>query len=167
MAVTALPGHGKHRHWWYGLTCAEYEGLLSSTRYQCATCARPHAVKPLVIDHDGRIGDWAVRGLICQRCNAALRYDRPDPDWALGYLADPWWRRMLVEHGLEAALPEPATGRVLDFYGHRWSRWDGLWTTGHKRRISVPWTQLVRMFGPRNLTPVVPRELESRKGDRG
>ncbi len=164
-----LPDHVSHRHSWFGLSCGEYEALLAACGQRCQTCSVRSVEAPmsrLVIDHDGSVGNWAVRGLICQPCNAWLRYDRPDPEWALGYLADPWYLRMLAEHGLTADPPEPSVSRVLDFFDKPWRRYPTGWSTGHPRRIPLTWQGLVQMFGPRNLTPVPSEAALVRSGNR-
>ena len=51
----------------YGLTPAEYDGLLASQGGRCALCDR---ASTLVIDHDHESG--RVRGLLCYGCNTGL-----------------------------------------------------------------------------------------------
>lgn len=155
-ASQAFSYHEKCRHWRYGLTCRQFDQLLDACGGICQTSARPCHREPgdrLVIDHDYSVGDWAVRGLLCQVCNSWLRYDRATPEWAAGYLADPWWPQVLRERNLPASPPEPATTRVLDFYDHLWFRRTAGWSTGHKKCRLLTWPELVRRFGPHNLTP--------------
>lgn len=120
----------------------------------------------LVIDHDGTVGDWAVRGMLCTPCNVAIRIDREDPDWAVKYLANPWWKRMLAERGLDLLPPEPtdysinrdsgsvSSPAVIDFDGRIWHRSDDVWDCGTgKTAKPLSWAQLVRAQGPHTLRP--------------
>jgi hypothetical protein len=160
LAIAAtLPEHETHHHENYGLTCEQYEGLLADCDSRCETCGQPASMttrRKLFIDHDGSIGQWAVRGLLCGKCNAALRYDRDAPGWAAAYLASPWWRRTLESLGVPPAPPEPDTSRVLDFFDRLWFRRQAGWHTGHGKCAVLPWPQLVRKYGPHNLTPFDP-----------
>lgn len=155
MALT-LPEHETHNHCLYGLTCEQYEALLAACNRRCQTCAKPSSettARKLFIDHDNRVGKWAVRGLLDGRCNAILRSDRPAPEWARQYLADPWWRCMLAERGLSAEMPEPPEDRVLDFFDRIWFHRAAGWSTGVWRRPVLSWPELVRRYGPHNLRP--------------
>lgn len=61
-------------HTKYVLTCGEYDGLLRHADGYCTLCRkRPRLGRPLNIDHDHALGQWAVRGLVCDRCNQILR----------------------------------------------------------------------------------------------
>lgn len=55
---------------------------------------RPRPGRPLNIDHDHALGWWAVRGLVCDRCNQVVRRveAREYPDWlpVKRYLDNPW-----------------------------------------------------------------------------
>lgn len=172
-----LPHHGTCRHEAYRLTCAEFEILLADCQYSCATCGSTGAettLGMLVIDHDGMVGDWAVRGMLCTPCNVSIRVDRDDPPWAERYLADPWWRRMLARHGLEFPPPEPPDGQFIDrtrgfthgiavqsFDGHIWHRSGDVWTrSSSKKSETLSWRQLVRLHGPHGLKPWLPEGYE-------
>lgn len=78
--------HPEDRRWrWiktkYGLSRAEYEGMLQSQGGVCKICgAPPKGVgvgNILEVDHCHRTG--MVRGLICRRCNTAIAYLEGDP----------------------------------------------------------------------------------------
>ncbi len=75
--VEPTPGHEKCHHRIYALTCDEYEALLARAAARCELCRKPAVEEyngKLVIDHEGRIGNRiAVRGLLCQKCNAHMR----------------------------------------------------------------------------------------------
>ncbi|MGW1784572.1 endonuclease domain-containing protein [Streptomyces sp. NPDC002143] len=64
-----------------------------------ADAARSARTRPrsLYIDHDHTLGIWAVRGLVCHRCNQALRAvdagQRKRPAAVSRYLASAWHRR--------------------------------------------------------------------------
>jgi hypothetical protein len=163
-----LPDHATHRHRWYGLTCEQYELMLKDCGQQCEACGCPSdqsgGIGKLAIDHDASVGNWAVRGLLCTGCNATLRYDRDAPEWAQPYLANPWYRRMLAELGIDADRPEHTDWtlmdggyligpQVIDPDGRVWARDDLGWSHGHKRCEPHSWRELMRRFGPHNLRP--------------
>lgn len=175
-----LPHHGTCRHEAYRLTCADFEQLLTDCQYSCATCGSTGTettLGSLVIDHDGMIGNWAVRGMLCTRCNVSIRIDRDDPAWAERYLADPWWKRMLARRDLDL-LPEEPGGQyinrdggwtygaaVRDFDGHIWHRSGDVWSRRHGGKRggateAVSWRQLVRLYGPHTLTQSLPKGYE-------
>ncbi len=54
----------------YGITLTQYGQLLEFQGGRCAICERPPGQLHLSVDHDHETG--AVRGLLCQRCNALL-----------------------------------------------------------------------------------------------
>lgn len=75
----------------YGLTPEEADQLLESQGGKCAICGTPHGDSRgfrLHIDHDHATG--AVRGILCNLCNAGLGNFRDDPVLmrrAIAYLA--------------------------------------------------------------------------------
>jgi hypothetical protein len=92
----------------YSLTCADYEALWERSGQRCEACGvAPDFTmrgRGLVIDHDHRYGDSAVRGLICQWCNTALgQLENPDihpafgrggpGNWFQGYFQRAWFMR--------------------------------------------------------------------------
>ena len=162
-----LPDHETCRHRWYGLTCEQFEDMLAACGRQCEACGCPSEEAKggkLVIDHDGQVGNWAVRGLLCTQCNVTFRFDRPDPEWAKGYLDNPWYLRMLSERGIDPAFPEPTDWtvtesghfihpRVEDPEGRVWHRTEKGWTTQHKTCTPQSWRELLQRFGGHNLAP--------------
>lgn len=66
------PQHPSCYHVGYALSCAEFDHLRSINPGNCHLCATP--TEPLGIDHDHALGNWAVRGLVCGKCNQRLRY---------------------------------------------------------------------------------------------
>lgn len=160
-----LPDHETCRHRWYGLSCEQFEAMLQACGRQCEACGCPSensSAGKLVVDHDGTVGNWAVRGLLCTTCNVTFRIDRPDPEWAKGYLANPWWARMLKELGISADIPEPSDWtETLDGYfieprvqasdGSLWYRRPGGWERGYKSGELRSWSSLISTFGPHNL----------------
>jgi hypothetical protein len=63
----------------YGITLTEYRRMLREQGGKCAICgAKPKpGGRRLHVDHDHRTG--AIRGALCWKCNAALRWLRDDP----------------------------------------------------------------------------------------
>ncbi|MEV4438532.1 endonuclease domain-containing protein [Streptomyces sp. NPDC049577] len=87
--------HTSCYHTGYALTCNEYDDLLGRADGHCMLCkTRPRPGRPLNIDHDHALGDWAVRGLVCDRCNQIVRRVEAGeyPDWlpVKHYLDAPW-----------------------------------------------------------------------------
>lgn len=65
--------HETCHHRSYKLTCADYERLVVRANNLCELCGRPGEPK-LHLDHDHELGDMAVRGLVCNGCNAIMAY---------------------------------------------------------------------------------------------
>jgi hypothetical protein len=61
----------------YKLTPEEYSDLLNSQGGVCKVCGTKPKVEHLCVDHDHITG--AVRGLLCNGCNAALGCAKDDP----------------------------------------------------------------------------------------
>lgn len=89
--------HGHHNppachHRSFLLTCEEFDALHDAADSHCQMCGKWTTY--LCIDHDHRLGKWAVRGLLCGRCNVGLGYidrgERPTTDDADRYLANAW-----------------------------------------------------------------------------
>lgn len=162
--VTTLPDHVSckaHRRYW--LTCAQYEGLIAACGNRCQACHRPAAeslpARKLFIDHHQWRGSWAVRGLLCHRCNALLTTDRPDPEWAAEYLAAPWFEEAYPAMGVPLDCPpEPPIGKT--FYSPTrvmWKRHPGFWrNTSFALVAPHSWYDLYRRYGPLNLRRGVP-----------
>lgn len=72
------PTIDRHLRRLYGITLAQYEGLLVAQDNRCAICgARPSERRRLDVDHDHESG--RIRGLLCPRCNLALGQIGHDP----------------------------------------------------------------------------------------
>lgn len=95
ISVTVSANHGPcATHLAHFLTCTAHEALLTRSAGRCELCgidANLVLRGRLCIDHDGRHGPKAVRGLVCLSCNQHLRYvdsGRRAPDGrTLAYLA--------------------------------------------------------------------------------
>lgn len=124
------PGHENCRHMDYLLGCNEYEVLLDRAHGLCEICEIPgfrNARRKLFIDHDSRIGRWAVRGLLCQNCNFDVqRLTGPEFD---RYLARPFYLDVLRVHQAPLFLEEPPIGsRVADSKGETWTHGKKEWS---------------------------------------
>lgn len=92
-APSRSAGHETCHHRIYSLTCEAYERLLARAGGRCELCAVPASAVyrgKLLIDHEGRIGWHAVRGMVCPKCNAHMRRvdsgERPIAERELAYL---------------------------------------------------------------------------------
>lgn len=54
----------------YNLTLEDYSALWNAQGGCCAVCRQPEDFRRLAVDHDHKSGE--VRGLLCNKCNAAL-----------------------------------------------------------------------------------------------
>ncbi len=62
----------------YGLTPGQYEERIKKQDGKCAICGGLPGKRSLSVDHDHTT--FAVRGLLCNRCNALLGHCRDNPD---------------------------------------------------------------------------------------
>lgn len=87
------------RHRKYYLTCDQFDALQERSGGVCEMCgAAPF--KMLYIDHDHGRGRYAVRGLLCARCNTQLVRKFKPPPSAAQYLSRPFYREVgLPTHG--------------------------------------------------------------------
>jgi hypothetical protein len=90
-----LPDHSC-QHVAYRMTCEQYDALRARRGGgECEICGT--VPRKLWIDHDHTLGFGAVRGLLCQRCNAHLRRvdagERVADEATASYLANPWHQR--------------------------------------------------------------------------
>ncbi len=162
-----IPAHFNCSHRKYRLTCAQFEALLERSGGQCEACSKPghhlsrwdqkgHLPRRLQIDHDHSLGIWAVRGLLCGRCNSTI--DREPSNVLTTYDARAFYRTVLAEHGVGVEqLPEPPIGAcVRDFAFRLWRRTDLGWEALHKyawnRPTHLTWLDLLADSGPHNLT---------------
>lgn len=95
--------HSTCHHGAYRLTCADHDALWKRAKGRCEICRIAAADTPsgkLCIDHDYRYGFFAVRGLLCNRCNSLMRYvDRGEKSdrRTLAYCANAWFVGVLHE----------------------------------------------------------------------
>lgn len=114
--------HASCYHASYRLTCAEYDDLLRLAKGRCKICKEP--TETFYIDHDHTLGEWAVRGLLCNGCNlrlAKVEAGRHKTTAAVSrYLANAWHKRQ-ASSAVKAArvLPRvdcPTCGRPTSVY---------------------------------------------------
>ncbi|MEU7831323.1 endonuclease domain-containing protein [Nonomuraea sp. NPDC049129] len=163
--VRTMPGHINCHHRFYGLNCRDYEQMLVATGQRCEICGVPpqgNTSGKLFIDHENKLGLWAVRGLLCHRCNS-LNAERPGwnvvaPAGSDRYLANPWYRRRLAELGMSDEPPAepPPSAVVRDSHGGLWIHARGEWRTKRSRTRGRDWSRLVDQFGPIGLTITLP-----------
>lgn len=108
-----LPGHETCHHLRLRLSCQDFENLLERCANRCEICQIPGPDAPrgkLFIDHDHRYGLYAVRGLLCARCNILMRdVDRclrADPR-ATAYIENAWFMWRLVNPPGSTAVNDP------------------------------------------------------------
>ncbi|MDQ0809843.1 hypothetical protein QFZ63_001557 [Streptomyces sp. B3I7] len=153
------PPKSQCAHRKYGLTCVEYDRLRDDASASCQICGRSELDTQygLVVDHDAKIGNWAVRGLLCNDCNAALPHGS-SPDWAHSYLRNPWWKRELAARGIDdyKAIEEPPVGsRVLADGRLGFKRTRKGWEhTAAYFALPRSWEELNRRFGPHKIRVV-------------
>lgn len=89
--------HATCQHGAYRLTCEDFEALWERAGGCCEICRVPAADTPagkLGIDHAQEYGYFAVRGLLCAKCNSLMRYvDRGQKTSraAREYMANAWF----------------------------------------------------------------------------
>ena len=126
----------------YLLKCEQYDEVWQRSRGRCALCGkRPEddQVRQHPIDHDGYVGRWAVRGLLCQRCNTGFHWPRVVPvDVAEHYAANSWYRSLSEP----MHQPEEAGALVVGRWSEQWRRdKNGLWS-------GKSWKQVLQVSGP-------------------
>lgn len=165
------PEHGQcatHRP--YRLDCDEFDRLYADSEGRCRICRVTAQEQdydgPLHIDHDPWIGKWAVRGLLCQRCNTGLAHGRriEYSDDIQRYLDDPWWKRDCISRGLPTEEPSepPHDAWVLaNGYSYRWKADEngGSWQGRPMNRDAFrSWHALWRDYGPRRIRVELPKK---------
>lgn len=154
-----LAGISTCRHKDYAMTCEQFDGLLERSGQRCEICRRPGietSHRQLYIDHDAMRGLWAVRGLLCGRCNSLLEHENEFVPAARSYLERAWYRELLSSLGIEELPAEPPlraavrTGRAC-----RWVRRRAGWLChcGYHRHHHRPktWRELVSTHGPHHI----------------
>lgn len=134
--MAAPAQHPSCYHVGYSLSCNEYDDLIRIASGCCRLCSTP--TTPLYIDHDHTLGNWAVRGLVCHRCNQSLRHveagNRPPTVEVTNYLNSAWHLTQAASQvkaaRVRAKVPCPTCGRSTSVHGngnlHRhWSRLPG------------------------------------------
>ncbi|MCY0926912.1 endonuclease domain-containing protein [Streptomyces sp. H27-H1] len=93
--------HQTCQHNNYRLTCEDFDELWHNAGGSCQICRTPAtdaARGKLYIDHAGEYGPFAVRGLLCSKCNTLMRHvdsgQRYD-ERASRYKANAWFIQVL------------------------------------------------------------------------
>lgn len=157
--MTTAVAHAKPcAHTKYQLTCDEFDRLRDRAGDRCQICDVPGSDTPhgaLHIDHDASMGEWAVRGLLCSRCNTQLDSNVHVLDGArvAQYLSQPWYSVWLAGIGLSPEwVSEPPLGvTVKTRNGRRWRRVDSRWAqTSSSGRVlwTASWHALQYRHGP-------------------
>lgn len=83
--------YAQQRRWGYkrryGITVADYDRMFTEQGGKCAICRGDSCYENLAVDHDHKTG--AIRGLLCQNCNAGIGNLKDDPlvlEAAIAYL---------------------------------------------------------------------------------
>lgn len=148
--------HETCQHSAYHLTCEDYDRLVEHAGGVCQTCGTaPEATRHgfLVIDHDSRLGQWAVRGLLCHNCNINLPRGTK-PEWAQAYLEQPWWYVDAVARGIKVEVPDepPIGSRVQGESGLTLVRTKRGWEhVANYRGAPRSWAEVLRRFGPHRI----------------
>lgn len=115
MTGQTLPAHEKCIHAGYLMDCEEYERLIARNGQRCELCdidAEATTIGILRIDHDHAKGRQAVRGLVCDSCNAAMRHVdsgfRKPTDRQAHYLDNPWYLSQMAPEHREWWINRPA-----------------------------------------------------------
>lgn len=106
--TATLPLHPSCAHTRYRLTCREFDALRHEASERCQICGTPERDLPgqlLHVDHEPAVGPWAVRGVLCNRCNTGMHLPAIAGPRVDAYLADPWYRRQPGRHVAPAKRP--------------------------------------------------------------
>ncbi len=122
------------RHRTYKLDCADFEALWQRAGGVCEICGRDGSETGrgiLVIDHDPAVGQAAVRGLLCNRCNGRLHEGEMAGPARDRYLANAWHltNQIWTRPGVVMVRPRPT---------HEEAARDGLRAAGIATYISKP-----------------------------
>lgn len=140
----------------YQLSCPEYDQLFDLARDRCEICGTTSV--GLVVDHDPRLGDWAVRGLLCNTCNSGLHHLRGAR--VSRYLANPWYRALLPGGDAAPIPPQEPSAPVWDPLGRKWLLRKGKWQrrvsgSGYWHPSAMTWPELYQRYGPRLHLPAL------------
>jgi hypothetical protein len=149
------PRRSQCGHKLYGLSCQDYDRLVAHAVGACQICgAKPERTGHgfLVVDHDNLVGQWAVRGLLCQDCNSSLPMGST-PSWAAEYLAHPWWQLECARLGVSAdPTSEPPIGTMVAAHGLNFRReMDGWEHVANFGGTSRTWEELNRHYAPHRI----------------
>jgi hypothetical protein len=162
------------RHRSYALSCDQFDALLEHSGGNCELCGLEGDASAwglLHIDHEHQVGRWAVRGLLCDGCNARLQRHRrlPSTPPLLRYLASPWYRCELERLGLSDELPaEPGPGSSVATLGRSWTRLDtevdACWGSMHGRMHCTfkSWREIRYEYGPFHFRVIEERDSISK-----
>lgn len=149
------PGHDNCHHRQYSLSCNNYEVLLERAKGRCEMCGIfgvENFRRKLYIDHDFRLGYWAVRGLLCWTCNFEMELSTTNYPKARAHLfANPFYLDVLKAYGSDLRMDEPPIGsKVTDSKGRQWTRLKRGWETGPNNRKTGTrdWRYLHYQYGP-------------------
>jgi hypothetical protein len=155
-----LSGITTCRHKDYGMSCEQFADLLKRADARCEICRRTGVEtshRQLYIDHDAYRGMWAVRGLLCGRCNSMLEHEKHFTPEVASYLEAAWWRSLLTALGIDEHPTEPPL-RAVVYAGQacQWKRDAKGWFClcgRHKRwrHQRKTWRQVIRAFGPHRI----------------
>lgn len=155
-----LDGINSCRHKDYFMTCEQFEELLTRSASRCEICHRTGVETShgqLYIDHDKWRGMWAVRGLLCGRCNSMLEHEEHFTPGVRQYLDQSWFKGMLAAAGVEEAPSEPPIGSTVHAgQACNWHRSNGGWrcSCGRHRRTRIQpkaWAEILRSVGPHRM----------------
>ena len=147
-------------HRLHKIGCHQYEYLLERSDRKCEICRVPSASATrgkLHIDHDHAWPEWAVRGLLCNTCNARLGGVQEPTAAVLAYLANAWWKQECGRLGVPLDIQqEPPIGSAIrDQFVAVWFREeDGRWRPHGRRRPGISWLSWQRLYelrGPQNM----------------
>lgn len=161
MHNAALAGISTCRHKDYLMTCEQFDDLLKRSEQRCEICRRygvDTSHRQLYIDHDVYRDMWAVRGLLCGRCNSMLEHEKHFVPEVADYLAASWWKALLATLSVNESPAEPPLKTVVHAgQACHWERDRKGWfcTCGrHRHRSSWQrrtWRELLRSFGPHRI----------------
>lgn len=146
------------RHEAYFMTCAEYDELADFAEDRCQLCRVSPEELPqgmLFIDHDAGLGQWAVRGLLCNRCNSRIAWADPRDSGEDAYLESPWYRHLLDRAGIDGLdIPEPPLGTWITAGTMTYHRTIDGWQSHRNRKYPpkpVTWRILCHARGPHRI----------------